>query len=271
MNGFLAYIPKFDIKVPVYVCDKDGHLQINPEILGLPLGSGLPATLGFTANERCRMFAGGQCTLHAFDDEQKQYLEVSVPGVGSCVFRKLDVVTVQLSCNADEAKARISRPLAHLLQREFSDTYKQHCNIDKETITMVTSKPKRLIKVKEFPEHGNSHGRESPTSIYTIISSIEITPKVSLMSEKSRPRSKSLKSDRVQTHSGRFFFHNFRDLNKTNDENQRNKSDVADRRSAQRIPDEYEQKKIEREITSRMQRLSAEKRNSRMAKAGRKK
>eukprot|EP00816_Leptocylindrus_hargravesii_P000157 CAMPEP_0196828636 /NCGR_PEP_ID=MMETSP1362-20130617/94781_1 /TAXON_ID=163516 /ORGANISM="Leptocylindrus danicus, Strain CCMP1856" /LENGTH=223 /DNA_ID=CAMNT_0042209319 /DNA_START=518 /DNA_END=1189 /DNA_ORIENTATION=+ len=222
--------------------------------------------------EQCRMFTDGQCTLHEFDDEQKQSLEVSVPGSTPSIFRVLNVVTVQLSCNADEAKARISKPVAHLLQREFSDdSYHQHSDIDRDfSIKGKSAKSKRSVEVEEYPEHGHSSGRKSPTSIYSIISSIEITPKLARKSEKC---SKLSTSDRFETLPGRFIFNNFRNPNKANNEIEGSRLDIAVvKRSAMAIPDGYDaQKRIEKEVTSRIQRLAAEKRHSRMAKAGRKK
>lgn len=30
-NGFIAYVPAFDTKGPVYICDKDGHVQVRKQ------------------------------------------------------------------------------------------------------------------------------------------------------------------------------------------------------------------------------------------------
>lgn len=53
-NGFIAYVPAFDTKGPVYLCDKDGHVQVCQATLLMLSDSANSAfrivTLGFSCS-----------------------------------------------------------------------------------------------------------------------------------------------------------------------------------------------------------------------------
>eukprot|EP00548_Thalassiothrix_antarctica_P001281 CAMPEP_0194144058 /NCGR_PEP_ID=MMETSP0152-20130528/13144_1 /TAXON_ID=1049557 /ORGANISM="Thalassiothrix antarctica, Strain L6-D1" /LENGTH=1021 /DNA_ID=CAMNT_0038843741 /DNA_START=77 /DNA_END=3139 /DNA_ORIENTATION=+ len=63
-NGLVVFVPKFDMKGPVYFKDIQGAVQIDPAFAGLPYNSGLDATLGFSFRRNCRRFPNGKVELN---------------------------------------------------------------------------------------------------------------------------------------------------------------------------------------------------------------
>jgi hypothetical protein len=97
---------------PVYVKGLDNDVQFDPKLLGLPPSAGLPASSGFVGLKSCRRFPGAVVRL----DEDR--LEVTVPeSPKAFVIRVLDVVTVQLSCDSWDVRARVPSPRVQLLAR----------------------------------------------------------------------------------------------------------------------------------------------------------
>ncbi|DAZ97028.1 TPA: LOW QUALITY PROTEIN: hypothetical protein N0F65_012897 [Lagenidium giganteum] len=101
-NGFLVYIPQYDLRAPVYIRDKDGHVQMDPLLCGVRIVETRPPTGAFASAECIRLIP--QATVH-FHAEQER-LEVVSPG-GKCVFSMLDEVEVQVSCDLTGSNARV--------------------------------------------------------------------------------------------------------------------------------------------------------------------
>ena len=176
-NGVIVYIPKFDLKGPVFLSDRDGHLQIDPEIVGLPPTTGLPPTSGFSALEHCRLLPEGTCDL--LDDDQ---LVIGIRGgTKSATFRPLDVITVQLSSGVSETTARVPPPRIHLVsegQKAISLTKESiSAHRNEEKVLMTTKLLQRPdIKVQHSTDDviRGAEERIDRRSIFHVLSSIKI-------------------------------------------------------------------------------------------------
>ena len=113
-NGFWAYVPRFDLRAPVYLADAEGNLQLDPALLGLDPHAGTSPTLGFASTQgKSRRFPTGTCKLVT---HQEHELRITVPEYQRNLnLRILDVVTVQLSCENWDARARVPPPRLHLV------------------------------------------------------------------------------------------------------------------------------------------------------------
>jgi hypothetical protein len=113
MNGLWVYVPRFDLKGPVYLTDSEGALHIDPVLLGLEPTAGAPPARGFAASDESRKFPGGNCQLVS------DSLEVTAPGCRDpFLVRPLDVVTVQIRCDSWDVRARVPSPRLHLVSND---------------------------------------------------------------------------------------------------------------------------------------------------------
>ncbi|CAM9312557.1 unnamed protein product, partial [Scytosiphon promiscuus] len=62
-NGFIAYVPAFDAKGPVYISDREGQVQVDPALLGLSSGAGAPPSKAFATLPACRALPGASVSL----------------------------------------------------------------------------------------------------------------------------------------------------------------------------------------------------------------
>ena len=279
-NGVIVYIPKFDLKGPVFLSDRDGHLQIDPAIVGLPPTTGLPPSPGFSALENCRLLPEGTCDL--LDDR----LLIGVRGSNkSATFRPLDVITVQLSSGVSETTARVPPPRIHLVsegQKAMSLANKgksEHRN--KEKILMTTKLlERRNIKVKQSTGDvimGGAEERIERNSIFHVLSSVKIESNLATHPFRCASSAASVSknsSARKSSFPGRIVVGDFSNPDILMAEQvaaAKTASEAAAQRRlhAQAAEGNYDAaKRIEREATARMQRLAAEKRNARRRKAG---
>lgn len=110
-NGFIVYVPKYDIRAPVYIRDKDGVVQMDPLLCGVRIVDTHPPTGAFANADCIRMVPQAQIVY----DSDAERLEVSAPslssssssGSSSCVFKILDEVEVQISCDLSATTARV--------------------------------------------------------------------------------------------------------------------------------------------------------------------
>ncbi|CBN74805.1 conserved unknown protein [Ectocarpus siliculosus] len=137
-NGFIAYVPAFDAKGPVYISDRDGQVQVDPALLGLPAGAGNPPSKAFATLPACRALPGAGVSLVSTPPagksnavsayykagggggpgrdgeggEDEEVLEVRPPrGGGGKVLRLrvLDGVSLRLSCEVLPTQARLPK------------------------------------------------------------------------------------------------------------------------------------------------------------------
>ena len=151
-NGFWGFVPRFDLRIPVYLADSSGDVQIDPGFLGLPTGAGLEPTLGFAASSSTRRFPRGRCDLLEAPDER---LEVSVDGASKIFkIRPLDVLNVSLTCANWDALARIPFPRAQLvyLGKTSSGTGKRQDAPSSDSLKVPTAQ----LSEKKSPSPANS-------------------------------------------------------------------------------------------------------------------
>lgn len=103
-NGFIVYVPKYDIRAPVYIRDRDGMVQMDPLLCGVRIVDTHPPTGAF-ANAACIRMIPQARLVYDCDAER---LEVNAPpSGGTCVFKILDEVEIQISCDLSATSARV--------------------------------------------------------------------------------------------------------------------------------------------------------------------
>ena len=262
-NGLIVYVPKYDMKGPVFLSDRDGNIQVDPALCGLPSTSGLPPSSGFTSLKTCKMFPDGRCSLKNEFSEEKSSVEVELPGGKSVLsFRRLSVVTVQLSCDFSNAVARVPNPSLHLVSID------KRRKVESIASTEPTKRNKVLGKSQTTSTFSPSPERANALSMFHVFSSIPVnTDLMNVPPRFSTSNSKKVK-DRVQTIKGRIYLNGFKAdvlqpelIDQGSDFGQPSLTDQA------RIGDFEASRSIEREATSRMQRIAAERRNAKKSKA----
>lgn len=103
-NGFIVYVPKYDLRAPVYITTKEGIVQMNPLLCGVRIVDTAPPTGAFSQAECIRSIPQARADY----DSTVERLHVSVPNVnGKCSFQILDEVEVQISCDLSASAARV--------------------------------------------------------------------------------------------------------------------------------------------------------------------
>ncbi|CAM9697488.1 unnamed protein product [Pylaiella littoralis] len=135
-NGFIAYVPAFDAKGPVYISDKDGQVQVDPALLGLSASTGSQPSKAFATLPACRALPGASASLvsepgppanasrrgdtsaagggsgRQGEKGEEAVLEVRPPpGMGGKVLRlrALDGISLRLSCDVLPTQARLPK------------------------------------------------------------------------------------------------------------------------------------------------------------------
>uniref|UniRef100_M4BN87 DIS3-like exonuclease 1 n=1 Tax=Hyaloperonospora arabidopsidis (strain Emoy2) TaxID=559515 RepID=M4BN87_HYAAE len=103
-NGLIVYVPRYDLRAPVYLRDEWEDVQMNPELLGVRIEDTEPATEAFAGLECIRTIPYAQ--LRWDSSSEHMSLEVAVGGKGT-VFHILDEVEVQVSCDPTASTARV--------------------------------------------------------------------------------------------------------------------------------------------------------------------
>jgi hypothetical protein len=267
-NGFWVYVPKFDMRGPVYVKGLDNDVQFDPKLLGLPPSAGLPVSSGFVGLKSSRRFPGAVVRL----DEDR--LEVTVPeSPNAFVVRALDVVTVQLSCDSWDVRARVPSPRVQLLARDSKPLPGSPLQ-DRSGSKITSGILNRKADIKVEGVSATVTKSELP-SFSDIISTFRVYPDLENVPKRSSDARKTL-IGRTESMKGRVVYGDFINPNTrsaTQEAAQQSAAvDAAQRRSnaleqvARR--DEYDKSKsIERMATSRQHRLAADKKSSRHHKS----
>jgi RNB domain len=274
-NGFWCYIPKFDLRVPVYLMDKDHRLQVDPALLGLPSDAGLPCSDGFGGH--CRLLPQGRCELSVQPDEA---LVLSVPDTNVKVrVRQLDVVPIQLACGRFDLRARVPLPRAYLLATSTVSAAVKEVPSSTTDRFVVTSRHFQASDTVERRENkpGTPASLAEP-SFFQLVSSMTKRSKVTALVNKLEQKAvvAAPTSSQRCTIPGRLVYGDFVNPN-TRSARQEQLQKIAAADSAQRRSQiqsmanrrgEYDAtSRLEREATSRQQRLIADKRNARRSKA----
>jgi hypothetical protein len=273
-NGFWVYVPRFDMRGPVYLSDVNGNVQIDPALLNLSPSAGLEPSVGFAGSGRARMFPSGRCTLVDSPDE---FAEAIIPESNARYrVRVLDVVVVKICCDTWDTRSRVPLPKLHLLAKSkeastTSTTSKHNTRPTKGTITP----PVPHISSNTGKSSGRDGGFFSTRTLYEETLKLQtppVLPDVLLRSQANRSVSEP---SGTPTMPGRIIFGNFR-----NPDTHSAKQEVAiaeaseaakERRkhlmAAQAHTNEFDtSRRIEMDATARMQRLAASKRSARRNK-----
>mmetsp|Transcript_28485 Transcript_28485/g.80218 ORF Transcript_28485/g.80218 Transcript_28485/m.80218 type:complete len:537 (-) Transcript_28485:329-1939(-) len=311
-NGFMVYVPKFDLRGPVYVSDSEGNVQIDPSLVGLPESAGLPPTLGFrTTTTKNRLFTAGRCKLvdsspgNGNDEADQEMLQVDIPSAKrSFSVKKLDVVTVTISSSDWDVRARIPTPRFQLegkgirakpkhnarQQQQQQRQQKRHAaaaqsiaNANTNTTTAVVNITSKTFQ--QFNEDGkepdeDANGRADAgakvLSMYEALMALQTPPVVTApyRHEKSRPKIPA--ELRVSSMKGRYAFSGFINPD-TRMAQQEAAIEAASEAAAMRRAQTIEQnarnnefdttRQIQHDVTMRMNKLAAQKRNAKKAKA----
>lgn len=274
-NGLIVYIPRFDLKGPLYLSDINGDIQIDPAIVGLAPDAGLPPTLGFISSPECRRFPSGRCILRNSDDGD--CLEIVIPEAPKkYIFRALDVVSVQISCDLSDVRARVPPPRFHLVSSDVQTAGRRTKTSEPRKVTSAMIRgAKKETKPHQFS--GDSSRNVRANSMYEQLSLMDVTPALSGKPlRRSQPKVRLETAGDTNAMPGRKVFGNFQnpDTRSATQEaaitaasaaaTQRREAAVAN----QQRRDEYDTSRaIEREATARMQRLAAQKRSAKRSKA----
>ena len=271
-NGFWAYVPKFDFRAPVFLSDKNGDLQIDPALLNLPPSSGVRPTAAFASSGTARKFPTGKCTLK--QSASSEHLEVTISEAKiKYEVRVLDVVSVDIFCDDWNTKARVPQPRLHLTTS--SSRSKPSSTIESITHLMNSLSPSHNLDTKT--EQTSSENNTDVLSVYNNILNIDRCPilheKLRFEEPKERPHDSS--SSGQASIPGRLVFGGFVNPDTRSAQQSRaieDASSAAIERRNQALAHHEKQNtysrnsQIEKDVTARMQRLAASKRNARKGK-----
>lgn len=284
-NGFIVYVPKYDFRAPVYLRDKSGVVQIDPLLLGVRIVDTDPATGAFAGAECIRRIPQARLV---WGDAERETLEVVAPDDKHTVFRILDEVEVQVSCDLTASGARVPQ-LQLLLVGRASATRKKH-------IASSLSELQRVVQTKSEADSSrdttmdaeqmkpSSIGEESSgTNLYQILlNTPNLTPSTKNLARRKptqdeEEEGKKKKPGFKRKGPGRLVFGNF----STNSRRhyQHKLAQYMDERSDAReeelniqrfangssaMTSAQEARRAEREALVRTQKLAAEKRHDRI-------
>jgi hypothetical protein len=259
-NGLLVYVPKYDMKGPVFLSDREGNVQIDPTMFGLPTDSGLPPSSAFASLEACRMFPEGQCLLQDSSNstEADKILQLRIPECETKIsFKVLDVITVQLSCDLSKSVARIPPPRLHLISTSGEKRKKVKIQSMSKADSFSQTSKEIIVDSSSASKH---------ISLFQVLSSIGIRPELpsSQLRLAKEIRKESDKVNRKESLKGRLSFGGF---NNYNDVQQSSSVISGLNLEDQAKMGNYDaSRRLERDATARIQRKMAEKRNKKISK-----
>jgi len=255
-NGLIVYVPKFDVKGPVFLSDHS-NVQIDPQLLRVSPSSGLPPSMSNVKGYN------GQCLLN----ETNTKLELRIPGCQESIILKcLDVIRVQLSCDISDSISRVPPPRLHLISLQQKSPSKSHREHEKTIINSINVKSvEESNRPYQFKKITSACNSKKP-SIFGVIESVSINlnlDEIPLRLVKSHKKYNS--NNRVKAVPGRLAYGGFKNIT-----NHSASSDLGQNCTALDIHTSVcmdDSRRIEREATARIQRLAAGKRNNKRAKA----
>ena len=269
VNGLLVYVPKFDLKGPVFLSDINGNIQIDPGLVGLSSNAGLDPTLGFAPSGVSRLLPAATCVMHDNDDEVKRSLQILVPGAPKTLnFRALDIVMVHISCDLSDTKARVPPPRLHLVAK--TERPGRSTKALARSLAMLDNNEKNRVTSAPDSDH---EVLADPKTLFSVLAAVEIVPCLeSAMLRCSKPKRKGKSSNRSITVGGRRVFGEF--VNPETRAAQQEAAVAAASESASqrraivqatvaRRTEYDQQQNAERSLTARTQKLAAFKRSAR--------
>jgi hypothetical protein len=229
-------------------------------------------TAGFVSSTVARRFPSAKCTLHGSGDDE--YLELSVPDPDSetISFRVLQVVTVSIFCEVWNTKSRVPQPRLHLQSTSSSSTISKK-NVKLRKTSDIHKETRRDSNTSE--NYRIESGEMAKPSLYLEIVKLETPLELDAdyrfqgKDPVNAPAGESLIP-------GRIVFNGF-----VNPDTRSAQQEVSILEAAEAATERrnqamaYRSKKsefettrqIERVVTSRIQRLAANKRNTRKGKS----
>ncbi|KAL0583139.1 hypothetical protein ABG067_006906 [Albugo candida] len=115
-NGFLVYLPKYDLRGPVYLCDRDNRVQINPSLCGVPWQDSSEPTGTFAKSEHIRHIPHAKICMGEDQKRLSLYTADAHPtDTPMCEFTEFQHVEVQILCNNIDAQSVRVEPFQFLL------------------------------------------------------------------------------------------------------------------------------------------------------------
>jgi RNB domain len=273
-NGFFCYVPKFDMRAPVFLKDVDGCVQMNPSFFGLASNAGEEPTRGFV-NTTARRFRRGDI---AFVPDERLIVSVE-GGLKTLTLKPLDVIFVQISCTDWDQRARVPSPR---LQLVVGSEQKQQLKTSNEFARSINS---QAVKI-EVKSHESMSGRRvheksaTNATVYDVVRRQSVKPPVEAQATNFNHIKENL-PELQHGFTGRFVYGRFVNPDTRAAQQEAAQEAAAAESAARRATlssqaaavrggagQEYRAvQRIEREATTRQQRLHAEKRNARRAKA----
>ncbi|KAL4161863.1 hypothetical protein PRNP1_002414 [Phytophthora ramorum] len=278
-NGFIVYVPKYDLRAPVYLRDKAGVVQIDPLLLNVRIVDTDPATGAFAGAECIRRIPQAQLVL---DNTERETLEVVAPDDKHTAFQILDEVEVQISCDLTASGARVPR-LQLLLVGRASAARKKHIASslsELQRVVQTKSEASNDLETMDIVEQSSFGEESSATNLYQLLlNAPNLCPSAKTLArrnptpeeeEKKKPGFKRRGPGRLvfgnfSTNSRRHYQHKlaqYMDMRSDAREEELKIQRFGNGSSA--ITSAQEARRAEREALSRTQKLAAEKRHDRI-------
>ena len=258
-NGFFCYVPKFDMRGPVFIRDMEGCVQIDPALLGLPENAGAEPSRGFAISNRLRRFGPNESEIQFRESERE--LEVIVQNK-SCVWRPLDVVTVSIACPEWDNRARVPMARIQLISQAREAIVGQKQSQQHDILSSTAEVKPSFSNDSEVFYSGTG------LSLFELMECMPdtLTCDATLSSVSSEDSSTGITTKSV---AGRFMIGHFQNPETRAAAQAAAQEAAATLRrdlSGQTINEYDANNRVAREVTARQQRLAAEKRNARRAK-----
>ena len=117
-NGIYCYVPKFDMRGPVFLRDMDGNVQIDPALFNLPRSVGSEPSRAFASASFIRRFDPNESEIVYTENEK---LEIIVQS-RSISLHPLDLVMVSITCPEWDNRARVPSPRIQLIHQKSGIT-----------------------------------------------------------------------------------------------------------------------------------------------------
>ncbi|TMW66404.1 hypothetical protein Poli38472_004169 [Pythium oligandrum] len=284
-NGFLVYVPTYDLRAPVYIRDREGFVQMDPLLCGVRIVDTKPPTGTFAMGECIRMIPQAKIQY----DTENERLDVVAPE-GSCTFKILDEVEIQISCDLSGSNARVPQLQLLLVGRvKRTSTLSRHTTM---TIPKANKSKSSIPELQRIVQKSSTalldqgikatspHRalKEGVTSMYDLLESRahnSISPVVKKTLLTKQNKSKTAESLRVRRRGpGRLVFGDYEPP--TTQHYQQKLASYMDTRS-EALEEELsiqrtgsvgvngeDVKRLERDAVSRTMKLAAEKRHDRI-------
>jgi hypothetical protein len=279
-NGFWAYIPKFDFRAPVYLSDMNGVVQIDPALFKLKASSGLDPTTGFASSSSTRRFLSGTCTL--VDSSDDDHLEVNLRETKEKYqVRVLDVVTVNIFCDDWNTKSRVPQPRIHLVayssEKNASSLKKSAEVLDGRALANDKSDSRDSFNtdLKQTCKKTQGSLKSIYEEIETLVTPTNLSVEFRLSQSESFAKMKSVMPSSKNLMIGRVVFGKFinpdtRSAQQEASIKQASAAALERRNQAMASRTKHNAydttRRIESDVTARMQRLAASKRNAKKGK-----